>query len=51
MKDNEIKFYKQKNDTFYSSTNGSISMEKDSNGNCMPNEMPNGGDYSDDFIR
>ena len=46
MNENEIKYYEQtKMYTFYYPTNGSTSMEEDSNGNYMPNEILNGGDY------
>ena len=41
----------KKNDTCYSSANGSTPMEEDSNSKCMPDKIMNGGDHSDDFIR
>ena len=51
MSENEIEHCEKKIETFYSSENGSTPMEEDSNGNCMPNEILNGGDHSDDFVR
>ena len=49
---NDIKHYEQtKIDSFVSSVDGSMPVEKDSNRNIIPDEIMSGGDHSDDFVR
>ena len=52
MSKNEIEHCdKTKIDSFLSSVNGSTPIKEDSNGNCAPNKILSGGNYSDDFVR
>ena len=50
--ENEQKHHeKTKIDAFYTSVNGSVSMETDADGNQLPKEIVNGGEHSDDFLQ